>query len=73
MIRQTSERISGQLSEWSGELLSKLTSGRVIKRGMESVNETMSGLGDKWSDGIIRCVVYSKGAWTSRVNTAEDC
>jgi hypothetical protein len=50
--------ISGQLSEWSGELLSKLTSGRVIKRGMESVNETMSGLVDKWSDGIIRFVAY---------------
>jgi hypothetical protein len=71
LIRQTSERISGQLSEWSGELLSKLASGRVIKRRMESVNEAMSGLGDKWSDGIISFVVYSKGAWTSRVNAAE--
>jgi hypothetical protein len=61
LIRQTSERISGQLSEWNGELLSKPTSGGLIKRGMESVNETMSGLGDKWSDGIISFVVYTQG------------
>jgi hypothetical protein len=32
----------------------------------------MSGLVDKWSDGIISFVVYAKGAWTSRVNAAGD-